>query len=53
MEDETTLSPAFLSAEKELLDHAATLRTEADRIETMVAGLRAWVTEAMSAEAGS
>jgi len=53
MEDETTLSPAFLDAEAQLLAHVATLRAEADQIETMVTGLRVWVTEAMSAEAVS
>jgi hypothetical protein len=52
MEDHE-FSPAFLDAEAQLLAHVATLRAEADRIETMVAGLRVWVTEAMSAEAVS
>jgi hypothetical protein len=51
--EEETFSPAFLDAEAQLLTHVATLRAEADRIETMVAGLRVWVTEAKHAEAGS
>jgi hypothetical protein len=48
-----TLSPSFVSAEAQLLDYATTLQAEADRIETMVAGLRVWVTEANRAEANA
>jgi hypothetical protein len=43
--EEETFSPAFLDAEGRLIKYVATLRTTADEIETMVVGLRAFVSE--------
>jgi hypothetical protein len=48
-----TFSPAFLDAERRLLDYVATLRTTADEIEALAAGVRASVAEAKHTEAGS
>jgi hypothetical protein len=53
LSEDETFGQAFLEAEGQLLAYVATLRTTADEIEATVAGVRAAVTEARRAEAGS